>query len=105
MAWCLAIAAWECRTIIRKRVRRRETSNDAALDGLVAADLIEQVVRDDLTRLAQSALGELSESDREVLLATFWEEAKEAAPPGQRKRRQRARVRLRDAFRRLYGID
>ena len=104
LAWSLAIAAWECRTIIRKRVRRRETSDDGALNGLAAPDLSEQVVRDDLTRLAQSALGALSESDQQVLLETFWEEAKETAPPAQRKRRQRAIARLREAFRRLYGI-
>jgi RNA polymerase sigma-70 factor (ECF subfamily) len=104
-AWALAIAAWECRTIIRRSVRHRETSDEAAVSALVAADLNEEVIGRDLAQAAVAALGTLDESDQEVLVETFWEEAKDAAPPALRKRRQRALARLRAAFRRLYGID
>jgi RNA polymerase sigma-70 factor (ECF subfamily) len=46
----------------------------------------------------------LSEADRETLLASFWDEASDVSGATLRKRRERAVKRLRDAFRRLYGI-
>jgi RNA polymerase sigma-70 factor (ECF subfamily) len=53
---------------------------------------------------ARHALGELSPQDRETLVATFWEEATNVTGATLRKRRERALTRLRDAFKRLYGI-
>lgn len=112
LPWALAIAGWECRTLARKRQRRRETS-DAVGEASVAdpADLEHEVAQRELNRAALETLGELSDVDRETLIATFWEEASAEAPAASpspaavRKRRERALGRLRAAFRRLYGLD
>jgi RNA polymerase sigma-70 factor, ECF subfamily len=102
MPWALAIAAWECRTFARKRTRRRELPEEAAPE--LASSLEEEVTQRELTRAALDALGELSAQDREVLVATFWEEATSVTGATLRKRRERALARLREAFRRLYGL-
>lgn len=102
LPWALAIAGWECRTIRRKRLRRREVPEESA--GERPADSSRgDPVRRDLVRAALSAMGTLSDADRETLTATFFDEA----PPGAtfRKRRERALERLRTGFRRLYGLD
>ena len=101
MPWALAIAAWECRTLQRKRFRRREVLDDREHDR-AGDDEEETFVKRDLAEAALAAMGELSETDQATLLATFAEEA----PPGAtfRKRRERALTRLRAGLRRLYGI-
>lgn len=104
LPWALAIAAWECRTILRKRGRRGEIS-DAHLPELAGEHLETQLVERDLVAAALAAVGELSETDREVLTATFGEESASVTGATLRKRRERALIRLRDTFRRLYGID
>lgn len=104
MPWALAIASWECRTLLRKRSRRREISEEAGGEpGFHDAE--SEIVKRELTQAALLAMGELSESDRETLLATFWEEATSATGVTLRKRRERALVRLRNSWRRLYGLD
>ncbi|MFT3733417.1 MAG: sigma factor [Hyphomicrobium sp.] len=107
LPWALAIAGWECRTLLRKRQRRRELPEQEIAEPSV--DPEHSFVQQDLNRAALEALGSLSEVDRETLVATFWAEAAsapDAAPAATvRKRRQRALARLRDTFRRLYGLD
>ena len=106
LPWALAIAGWECRTLARKRSRRREISEleDARSDVLAEGEA--ELVQRDLLRAALNALGELSETDREALVATFREEAATSVSGATfRKRRERALERLRGAFRRLYGLD
>ena len=104
LPWALTIAAWECRTLQRKRFRRREAPEDAAGD---PADerVEEQLIRRDLTQAALTALNELPDTDRETLLATFLDEATSVSGATLRKRRERALERLRASFRRLYGLD
>jgi RNA polymerase sigma-70 factor, ECF subfamily len=106
LPWALAIAGWECRTLLRKKGRRRE-AGEAGLTDLAAGadgdhDAERRFVERDLANAALAALGTLSPVDQEVLVATFWEEA--GAGPTFRKRRERALVRLRDTFRRLYAL-
>lgn len=103
MPWAMAIAAWECRTVARKRGRRRETGELAIERAGEHAE--EELVRRDLMAAALGALGELSEADRETLVATFWDEAASVSGATLRKRRERALDRLRRTFRRLYGLD
>lgn len=110
LPWALAIAGWECRTLARKRARRREVGplEDATTNLPVPREGGEEaaLVQRDLLRAAVEALGELSETDRETLLATFWDEAATSVSGATfRKRRERALERLRGAFRRLYGLD
>ena len=59
----------------------------------------------ELMQAAVAALGELSPEDQEALVATFWEEATNVTGATLRKRRERALKRLRDTFKRLYGLD
>ena len=104
MPWALAIAAWECRTLQRKRFRRRESPEGSAAepaDEHTESDLI----RRDLTQAALAAMSELPEIDRATLLATFLDEAATVGGATLRKRRERALDRLRTSFRRLYGLD
>ena len=102
MPWALAIAAWECRTFARKRTRRREIPEEQAPE--LATGSEEELAERELMRAAVQALGELSPQDREALVATFWEEATNVTGATLRKRRERALKRLRDTFRRLYGL-
>jgi RNA polymerase sigma-70 factor (ECF subfamily) len=103
LPWALALAVWECRTIQRRGERRREAPAEALSD-VPAPDLEADLIDRALVRAALSSLQELSEIDRETLVATFWDEAASSAGPTLRKRRERALERLRKTFRRLYGI-
>lgn len=102
MPWALAIASWECRTILKRRLRRREVADEA---GESTAGHEDDHIQRQLVEAALAAMGTLSDTDKETLIATFWEEAASASGAKLRKRRERALVRLRDAFRRLYGFD
>lgn len=102
LPWALAIAAWECRTIARKRSRRRELGEEHAPE--LGSGSEDELARRQLLTAATAALGELSVEDREALVATFWEEAASVSGATLRKRRERALKRLRDTFKRLYGI-
>jgi RNA polymerase sigma-70 factor (ECF subfamily) len=104
LPWALAIASWECRTLLRKRARRREAPEDAAPAEL-ASDADATYMQRQLVEAALAALGSLSAADQETLVATFWEQAASVGGATLRKRRERALTRLRRAFRRLYGID
>jgi RNA polymerase sigma-70 factor (ECF subfamily) len=103
MPWAMAIAGWECRTLSRKRGRRREV--DDAGHERAGEHLEDEVVQRNLAAAAIAALGELSEADRETLIATFWDEAASVSGATLRKRRERALDRLKKTFRRLYGLD
>jgi RNA polymerase sigma-70 factor (ECF subfamily) len=104
LPWALGIAAWECRTITRRRKRRREVA-DEVVEQSFAGGGEDEIVQRDLVQVALEAIGELSEADRETVIATFWDEAASVRGATLRKRRERAMVRLRQAMRRLYGFD
>ncbi len=103
LPWALAIAAWECRTLARKRSRRRELPNEDAPETGTGSE--DEMAQRELMRGALAAMGELSIEDRETLVVTFWEEAAGVTGATFRKRRERALKRLRDTFKRLYGLD
>lgn len=103
LPWALGIAAWECRTLMKRQQRLKETAEEPQLsDGGATADEVEQKL---LVSAAMHAMGELSAADQETLTATYWDTAASAGGATLRKRRERALTRLRDTFRRLYGID
>jgi RNA polymerase sigma-70 factor (ECF subfamily) len=104
MPWALAIAGWECRTLARRRGRRHEAP-ERDMGERAGAHAEDAIAERDLISAAATALGTLSEADRETLLATFSDAAASVSGATLRKRRERAVVRLRDAFRRLYGLD
>jgi RNA polymerase sigma-70 factor, ECF subfamily len=100
LPWALAIAAWEGKTILRKRGRRREApealapelgGSDAELDAeqeMAARQLLT------LALAAIEAIEQLSDIDRGVLEATFLDEPAKSTGATVRKRRERAIVRL-----------
>jgi RNA polymerase sigma-70 factor (ECF subfamily) len=101
--WALAIAAWECRTLRRRHSRRREVPEDETVEPSTESTE-EELLRRDMTRAALTAMNELSDLDRETLLASFLEESANASGATLRKRRERALDRLRASFRRIYGF-
>jgi RNA polymerase sigma-70 factor (ECF subfamily) len=104
LPWALAIAGWECRTMKRRRTRRREVSDEVVIEA-ISEHAEDEVVRRSLVEAALEAIGELSPTDRETLVATFADEAGSVSGATFRKRRERALTHLRVAFRRLYGLD
>jgi RNA polymerase sigma-70 factor (ECF subfamily) len=102
--WALAIAGFECRTILRKRARLREAPESARIEPM-SENVEEQFARLELVAAAVEVLGQLSDADREVLIGTFSDEAMSVSGATLRKRRGRALRRLREAWKRLYGFD
>lgn len=104
LAWALAIGAWQCRTIRRSKLRRREVDDRSAPE-LASTATEDDLIQRNLIDVAVQAMGNLSDADKETLLATFSDEGAAVKGPTFRKRRERALHRLRDAFRRIYGLD
>lgn len=103
LPWALGIAAWECRTLLKRQHRRNESPEEPVLsDGGSTAQQVEQKL---LVSAAMHAMGTLSEADQETLVSTYWDTAGSVGGATLRKRRERALTRLRDTFRRLYGLD
>jgi RNA polymerase sigma-70 factor (ECF subfamily) len=102
LAWALGIAAWEIRTALRKRHRRREVS----LDGEALASRPERTPTPEDAAIAQSldaalddALRALPPRDQEALRDYAREERTlGVAPATFRKRVERALARLRRVF-------
>lgn len=107
IAWALAIAAWECRTIARRTQRRREApAGEVCLLPNTGPDPEASAAKNELLQAARAALEGLSPSDREALEASFldaWDERTAPRDASFRKRKERALARLREAFRRVYG--
>lgn len=117
LPWALAIVAWECRTVRRRRTRAKELLDPKGSEdvgaGVASAEPSPEgaAIDRELVQLARDALAELSVSDRQTLTLAFGDAFAEragASEPGVgaaalRKRKERAIERLRAAFRRLYG--
>lgn len=104
LPWALAIAGWECRTILKKRARNRELAipHEPEPD----ADHPEAIMgRKELVEATMRAMSELNPIDRDTLIAIYEESTPAIDPAAFRKRKERARTRLRERLRRLYGFD
>lgn len=103
LPWALGIAAWECRTLQKKQSRLREVAEapQRSDEGATVHELEQKA----LLGAALHAMGTLSPADQETLTSTYWDTAAEVGGATFRKRRERALARLRDSFRRLYGLD
>jgi len=101
-AWALGIAAWECRTLRRKRERRREDDVPPPDRPDPGQGPEEAVIARDLSAAAEAVLGTLRPNDVETITAA-------AAGSGKlrgatfRKRLSRALGRLRIAWRARHG--
>ncbi len=106
LGWALALATAECRTLARKRFRRRETS-DGSLAAMTVESEAEQVLaREELRAALLEVLGTMKPEDGQVLLAWIELEPRPPVPgPTFRKRLERAAHRLRVAWRARYGLD
>lgn len=111
LPWALAIVAWECRTVRKRRGRGREVPEEAGA-AVPSDDASPEDATGDreLVQIARDALAELPVGDRQTLALSFGEafaervDASEAVGAAAlRKRKERALGRLRAAFRRLYG--
>lgn len=102
LAWALGIAAWECRTLRRKRERRREDDVPPPDRPDPGQGPEEAVIARDLSAAAEAVLGTLRPNDVETITAA-------AAGSGKlrgatfRKRLSRALGRLRIAWRARHG--
>ena len=103
LAWALGIAAWECRTLRRKRERRREMPIDPPEQRDHDPDPEETLIGRDLRAAAESVLGTLRPIDVETIGAL----AAGPRPEGAafRKRLQRAIERFRLAWRARHGSE
>ncbi len=101
IAWALAMARWECRTILRRRSRRR---TEPLSDSDIASEWDDPAERAELQEALLKAISELSVSDQAVIQESFWtDDSGPARDAAFRKRKQRAIERLRTAWRLVYG--
>lgn len=104
LPWILGVAAWECRSHRKKRVRSRELPVQTVPDQ-PSSHCPERALLDaDLEAALHDAIGTLSQADRETLLAAL-EHTRRPDVPGAtfRKRLQRAMSRLKSAWRAEHG--
>ena len=103
LAWAIGLAGWEVRTVLRRSWRRRETGNCDTLLELQtdAASPEDAAIAADLAAILGKTLATLRPPDVEALLRDVRGERVGGA--GFRKRLQRARERMRAAWRQRYG--
>jgi RNA polymerase sigma-70 factor, ECF subfamily len=104
-SWALAIASFECRTILRKRSRRREDMLETTLgEGMQDdAPTPEEVVSEkELRSSAEAALAALEPSEQQAIVSAFLEDVGPRSA-SQRKQKERVLGRLRALWKRTYG--
>jgi DNA-directed RNA polymerase specialized sigma24 family protein len=103
LPWMLTFVANECRTLRRRKERRREDPL-AAADGRPSAEVTpeEDLIERDLVSAAREVIASLPPGDGQTILAALSEDDR---PGGAtfRKRLQRARQRLREAWSARHG--
>jgi RNA polymerase sigma factor (sigma-70 family) len=105
VGWALALATAECRTLLRRRQRRRESALPADAGPVVEGEAERAVSRGELRAALVGVLAELNAVDVEALLASI-EEGPRPDVPGAtfRKRLERALRRLRALWSTRYGL-
>lgn len=104
LPWVVEIAAWECRTVRRRRERRREVRGSFPESVDPDRSPEEAAVESNLQAAALEVLGTLGPRDVETL-TSFQGGAHGAQGARFRKRVQRALFRLRLAWRARHGSD
>lgn len=98
LGWAIGIAGWECRTSRRRLGRRQE---QPLIEPTAAEPSPEDLaIARDLERAVLEVVGSLPAADCAALGLAAGEAV---APPTARKRRQRALVRVREAWSRIHG--
>jgi len=99
LTWALAIAAWEIRTVRKRRQRApRVVETDADVLHADAPSAEDVLARNELDAAVQAALAALSPADRAALVDSVHAEAFGPRTPRERKRKERALARLRAIF-------
>jgi RNA polymerase sigma-70 factor, ECF subfamily len=104
-SWAIAIASFECRTIVRKRSRRKEDALELSLGERIqdrAPTPEEFVSEKELRSSAEAALAALEPAEQKAIMSAFLEDA---GPRSATERKQKERVlsRLRALWKRTYG--
>lgn len=99
LSWVLAIASWECRTLLRRSTRHAQ-KHSASIELYTLASVgfdepIDAMVKRERMQHALDAIDTLNEKDKAALLRSFLERALTAT---ERKQKERALVRLRRAM-------
>ena len=106
LPWVLGIAFNECRTVRRRRSRRAEAGLEAAGHMATAGSLEDDVVQADLARAAREVLDGLPPAHVETIVAALQDARPAGVAAGTfRKRLERARQRLRRAWRERHGLS
>lgn len=107
LPWVLGIAAYECRTVLKARGRRREAPEPEGVEVVDAAPGPEaRLLAEDLRYALAEVLGELRPEEVETLEAAMGERERPAIPGATfRKRLERALGRLREAWRMRHGVE
>jgi RNA polymerase sigma factor (sigma-70 family) len=105
LAWALTVALWECRSTRRASGRRRVASLEAELESPEPSPE-QSLEREELHAALAAAIGHLSTMDQAVLATVMADVDRGELQGGStfRKRKERAITRLKDVWRRLYGI-
>lgn len=111
LTWALALTTWQCRTALRRRLRRGELGDRAPSPGAgdadpepEAGDLASTLEHRDLVRAALATLATLGPRDVETITRALTEGDRPAvAPATLRKRLERALSRLRTSWRSRHG--
>jgi RNA polymerase sigma-70 factor (ECF subfamily) len=103
VSWAFGVAAWEVRTHVRKRQRRRETTDRSLKDLHACGSSQEDMMIQEQLRVALAdILQALPASDRASLIERDPDVRSIAATAAQRKRRQRALERIRAMWRQRH---
>lgn len=103
LPWALGIAGYECRTLRKARMRRREEVGAEAPEQVEPVTPEDAAIDRDLQAAAADVLGGLSALDAETLLAAARGERDPSATF--RKRLERALARFRKEWRTRHGAD
>lgn len=105
LAWALGIAAWECRSTLTRR-RRSKVEATPAIDDAAGNSDPERLCTDrEMLEALAAVMGTLRPADRESLEFALDEARCGPMTARLRKRKERALSRLREAWRRFYGVS
>lgn len=105
LRWVLGTAAYECKTLRQKQLRRRESAGVDVEQASREPSPEDTAIARDLQAAALAALGELRPADIETLQAVMQGTRPDVPSATFRKRLERALERLRSVWSSRHGLD